>query len=333
MWIASGEDQKHEQVADQVADSYADLMVAGSVRIAVRNWGGSGKGLILVHGLSRTLIDWDVIAPELAKSYRVVAMDVRGHGRSADGPWSWPASVEDVEAVADHFQMFAPAALGHSLGGMIASMWGRKHPEATGVINLDGHGNPRPDQYIGLDPAWVAERRAELDALQRRQLSALSGPLSEAQLVGLGAQQRALAAQFGVPEAMFVEGMQRGLQVLGDGTFLRPDPGGLGAEIYASLDEVNMFDLYREISCPLLLLNAVDPPGGRPAPMGLSWVVELSAAFRRGQTRDLEALAQSQGNVMVKTIEGTHGLLFEQAAAITTATLAFLDGSRARHLP
>lgn len=313
--------------------SYADLMVAGSdVRIAVRDWGGSGNGLVLIHGLSRTLIDWNVIAPEFAKRCRVVAMDVRGHGRSDDGPWSWRAAVEDVEAVAEHFQMSAPAALGHSLGGMIASMWGRKHPEAAGVINLDGHGNPRPDQYMGLDPAWVAERRAELDALQRRQLSALSGPLSEAQLVGLEAQQRALAAQFGVPEAMFVEGMRRGLQVSGDGTSLRPDPGGLGAEIYASLDEVNMFDLYREISCPLLLLNAVDPPGGHPAPLGLSWIVELSAAFRRGQTQDLEALARSQGNVTVKTIEGTHGLLFEQAAAITTATLAFLDGSRARHL-
>ena len=87
-------------------------------------------------------------------------MDVRGHGRSDDGPWSWRAAVEDVEAVAEHFQMSAPAALGHSLGGMIASMWGRKHPEAAGVINLDGHGNPRPDQYMGLDPAWVAERRA-----------------------------------------------------------------------------------------------------------------------------------------------------------------------------
>jgi hypothetical protein len=66
--------------------------------------------------------------------------------------------------------------------------------------------------------------------------------------------------------------------------------------------------------------------------LAIPWVVELTAAFRRGQTRDLEALAQSQGNVTVKTIEGTHGLLFEQAAAITTATLAFLDGSRAKHL-
>ncbi len=226
--------------------------------------------------------------------------------------------------------MIAPAAMGHSLGGMIATMWGRKHPEAAGVINVDGHGNPRPEQYMGVDTDWVAERRAELDVLQRHQLLALSGPMSEVQLAGLEAQQRALASQFGAPEALFVEGLQRGLEVRGDGTHLRPDPGGLGAEIYASLDEVNMFDLYREISCPLLLFNAVDPPGGRAAPLGLAWIGELTAAFRRGQTRDLEALAQSKGNVTVKTIEGTHGLLFEQTEAITTATLAFLDANRAR---
>jgi pimeloyl-ACP methyl ester carboxylesterase len=66
--------------------------------------------------------------------------------------------------------------MGHSLGGMITSMWGQRHPEAAGVINLDGHGNPRPDQYVGLDPHWVAERRIELDSLQRQQLAALSGP-------------------------------------------------------------------------------------------------------------------------------------------------------------
>ncbi len=92
------------------------------------------------------------MAPELANSYQVVAMDVRGHGASIDGPWSWRAAVDDVDAVAEHFQMIAPAVMGHSLGGMIASMWGGKHPEAAGVINLDGHGNPRTDQYVGVKP-------------------------------------------------------------------------------------------------------------------------------------------------------------------------------------
>jgi len=308
-----------------VGHKYADLTVASpGVRIAVRDWGGSGSGLILLHGLSRTLADWNVIAPELADRYRVVAMDLRGHGHSDDGAWSWPVAVADVEAVAAHFQMSAPAAMGHSLGGMVASMWGREHPEAAGVINLDGHGNPRPDQYIGLDPAWVSDKRAELDALQRQQLSGLSGPLSDGKLAVLEAQQRSLATQLGAPEALFIEGLRRGLEVRGDGTYLRPAPDGLGAEIYASLHDVNMLDVYREIRCPLLLFNAVDPPGGCPAPLGLSWIGELTAAFRRGQTQHLEALARSQDNVSVETVEGTHGLLFERAEAITTTTLEFL---------
>src|SRR5215467_8288661 len=233
-------------------------------------------------------------------------MDLRGHGHSDNGAWSWPAAVADVEAVAANFKMSAPAAMGHSLGGMVASMWGREHPEAAGVINLDGHGNPRPDQYIGLDPAWVAEKRAELDALQRQQLSGLSGPLSDGKLAVLEAQQRSLATQLGAPEALFIECLRRGLEVRGDGTYLRPAPDGLGAEIYASLHDVNMLDVYREI-----------------------WIGELTAAFRRGQTQDLEALATSQDNVSSGTVEGTHGLLFERAEAITTTTLEYL-GLRSR---
>ncbi len=95
-------------------------------------------------------------------------------------------------------------------------------------------------------------------------------------------------------------------------------------------------EIYRDVRWPLLLFNAVDPPRGRPGPLGLSWIVELTAAFRQGQARDLEAWAKSQDNVRVETVEGTRGLLFEQAGAITTTTIAFLEGAtagRATRLP
>jgi pimeloyl-ACP methyl ester carboxylesterase len=183
------------------------------------------------------LADWNVMAPLLAKDHHVVAMDVRGHGRSGDGPWSWNAAVEDVDAVVADFRMKSPAAMGHSLGGMIASLWGWKHPDATGVVNLDGHGNPRADQYVGLDPAWVADKRAELEALQRQQLAALSGPLSDRQVEALMTQQMAIANQVGAPEDQFVEGFQRKLDVRDGGPYLRPAPDGFGGEIYGSLDE------------------------------------------------------------------------------------------------
>lgn len=110
-----------------------DAFVEGpNVVLAVRDFGGEGEGIILLHGLSRTLADWNRMAPLLGSGHRVVAMDVRGHGRSGDGPWSWKAAVDDVDVVAEQFGMNSPAVIGHSLGGMIASMWGREHADARG---------------------------------------------------------------------------------------------------------------------------------------------------------------------------------------------------------
>lgn len=310
-----------------VVDS-SDLLIDGSgTRIAVRDFGGVGDGIILVHGLSRTLADWNVMAPLLGVERHVVAMDLRGHGLSGDGPWSWNAAVEDVEAVAEYFDMRRPAVVGHSLGGMIASIWGRDHPDSAGVVSLDGHGNPRADQYVGLDPIWVAERRAELEALQSQQLAALSGPLSDAAVEALATQQKAVAAKVGAPEGLFVEGLRRALVAGAEGAHLRPAPDGLGAEIYASLDAIDMFSVYQEVRCPLLLFNAVDAVGRGGAPMGLSWISQLTSAFREGQTRDLRSLADRQENVQVETVDGSHGLLFEQSSAIAAITLDFLSKS------
>src|SRR5260370_37666764 len=117
-----------------MAVAATDAIVRGSsVPIAVRDFGGEGAGIILIHGLSRTLADWDVMGPLLANNHHVVAMDVRGHGKPGDGPWSWDAAVEDVDVGANHFGMAAPPALGHSPGGLIPRTWGRDHPAPARV--------------------------------------------------------------------------------------------------------------------------------------------------------------------------------------------------------
>ena len=305
-----------------VTDSIAS---SSSTPIAIRDFGGNGPtGLVLIHGLSRTLVDWTVIAPLLATRHRVVALDVRGHGRSADGPWSWSAAVDDVTAVVEHCGIVNPAVMGHSLGGMIASMWGLEHPDCAGVVNLDGHGNPRMDQYVDLDPGWVAQKRAELEALQSQQLASLSGPLTAAQIGALTSQQTAIAKSLGAPAEVFVESLQRMLEVRGGMYYLRPAPDGLGREIYDSLDQVKMLDVYREVACPLLLFNAIAREGGAVNAGGPPWIAELTSAFRRGQARDLAAVAAARQNVQVETVTGTHGLPFEQPQVIADRVLAFL---------
>jgi SAM-dependent methyltransferase len=150
----AGGAQRH--TAAQAPASPTDLTVAGDgVSLAVRDFGGQGTGVLLLHGGGRTMEDWRLMAPSLLRAgLRVAAMDLRGHGRSTAASWSWPAALGDVAAVAGRLGMDRPALVGHSLGGIVAAMWAAEHPECPLAVNGDGHANPlHAGQFGGLDPA------------------------------------------------------------------------------------------------------------------------------------------------------------------------------------
>src|SRR5437667_2921321 len=110
-------------------------VVSEGVPLAARDFGGAGQPVILLHGLGRTLVDWSIIGPLLSSSHRTVAFDLRGHGQSGDGAWSWAAALADIEAVASELDLDTPALVGHSLGGMLAVMWAKAHPSTPAVVN------------------------------------------------------------------------------------------------------------------------------------------------------------------------------------------------------
>src|SRR5262249_23539130 len=57
------------------------------LRLHYLEWGDAGKPpMILLHGIARHAHTFDHIAPDLARSYRVLAIDMRGHGDSAWSP-------------------------------------------------------------------------------------------------------------------------------------------------------------------------------------------------------------------------------------------------------
>jgi pimeloyl-ACP methyl ester carboxylesterase len=293
------------------------MVNSGDVQLAVRDFGGDADPLVLLHGLGRTVADWSVIGPLLTEQFRVIAVDIRGHGESADGQWSWDAAVSDIDAVSHELGLDTRAVVGHSLGGMIAVMWGKIHTEATGVVNLDGHGRRALSQYAGIE-AHEAERRiAAAEARTKTALGALSGPLSQAMDDELLAQQRVLAAKFSAPESMFVESTNRMLRIGADGqAFLRPSPTGIGAAMLADAEAFDMLALYREVTCPILIVTGTEPdPGADP---------ELIAAYRRGLRLDLERLDRETPNVTVEFVEGGHGLLFEHPGELVNRILAFL---------
>lgn len=104
---------------------------------------GTGAPVILIHGMSASLHDWDALIPQLTKhGYASYALDLLGHGESPK-----PKSrAYQMEWIFEHFanwmtslQLTEPAVLiGHSLGGYIALEYARRFSAGTrGLVLVD----------------------------------------------------------------------------------------------------------------------------------------------------------------------------------------------------
>jgi pimeloyl-ACP methyl ester carboxylesterase len=113
---------------------------SGGVRLAVRDSGGEGKPVVLVHGLGFGQHSWDRVAPRLITGgLRVVTYDQRGHGASdASDDYSPSAFCKDLAAVLGALRLEEPILVGHSLGAAIALEHVAAHGGCAGVVCVDG---------------------------------------------------------------------------------------------------------------------------------------------------------------------------------------------------
>ena len=99
---------------------------------------GNGESVVLVHAIGCDHRMWDSLAAALAPRYRVVRVDVRGHGRSPvpAGEYSLEALADDVLAVLDDLGIDKAHWVGLSMGGMIGQAFALSHPGRVGRLVL-----------------------------------------------------------------------------------------------------------------------------------------------------------------------------------------------------
>jgi pimeloyl-ACP methyl ester carboxylesterase len=99
--------------------------------------GGNGTPLVLVHGITENAATWDPLITRLTSKRRVIALDLRGHGRSGHADqYDLGAMASDVVAVATALELTSPHLVGHSLGGIVVSAAGTAFPVSS-VVNVD----------------------------------------------------------------------------------------------------------------------------------------------------------------------------------------------------
>jgi pimeloyl-ACP methyl ester carboxylesterase len=97
---------------------------------------GTGHPLILLHGGLGATSMFGPNLPALAKGRQVIAVDLQGHGRTADidRPISPQLMADDIAALIKHLKLERPDVMGYSLGGGVATFVAIRHPELVGKL-------------------------------------------------------------------------------------------------------------------------------------------------------------------------------------------------------
>ena len=108
---------------------------------------GDGEPLVLIHGAYAPLSMWGPVMAGLSQHHRVIAMDLQGHGRTADidRPLRYETMADDIAALLDHLEISAADIVGYSLGAGVGLQVALRHPDkvrrqvlASGAFRHDG---------------------------------------------------------------------------------------------------------------------------------------------------------------------------------------------------
>ncbi|HEU4622742.1 MAG TPA: alpha/beta hydrolase [Burkholderiaceae bacterium] len=216
-------------------------------------WGDARnpRVLICVHGVSRVSRDFDTLARELSRHYRVICPDIVGRGRSdwLTDPlhYNVPQYVQDCAMLIAHLKADTVHWVGTSMGGLIGMGLAASQPDAIQrlVLNdvgpvIKGAALTRIGDYLGAD---ISFKTFEEGAAYIKMLSAPFGEHSDAQWRSLS-------------EHMLVQREETGARVWR----LHYDPRigdnfKLVARVTPSGTDMYLWNVYDAIKCPTLAIR------------------------------------------------------------------------------
>ncbi len=204
--------------------------------LSVEDFGGSGPPVLLLHGLAGYGREWQRSADLLTASFRVFALDQRGHGnsqrRSSDSRRE--AYVEDVAMVIGELGLGPVTLVGQSMGANTAMLVAAEHPELVACLVVIEGSPGGPD-----DPDLAVQAAEQIGASLRR------WPVPFA--------DRDAARAFFVEKGFDAEAWTGGLEQRPDGLWQRFAVDTMIA-CMRDLQSRSYWDQWRQVRCPTLLI-------------------------------------------------------------------------------
>jgi pimeloyl-ACP methyl ester carboxylesterase len=152
--VSGWDDEEDGMTSVEVSEGYAPVH---GVRMYWRSIGEGGTPLVVVHGGFGLVDTWGGLLEQLAVGRRVVAVELQGHGRTADvdRPFRYETFGDDLAALIEHLDLGQADLLGYSLGAGAALQAAIRHPQRIRRLVLVS--------TVFTRDGWFPEVRAGMD--------------------------------------------------------------------------------------------------------------------------------------------------------------------------
>lgn len=240
-------------------------VIANGLRIHYYRSGGSGRPIVLAHGITDSGECWPRVAAALAPEYDLITYDARGHGRSETPrePFMGTDQAADLAGLVEALQLDRPVAIGHSMGANSVSLAAYLYPDLFAAVVLE---DPPWRPVTPDGPASGVSRYSQ--RLIEYHSMGVEGLIAFGRQYRVGWSEEELEPWAQAKQMCRAEALERMV------------PGGPAWQ-----------DVARGITCPALLLTA-DPEVQAAAGLGAIVTAEIAAGaralLRRGRVAHID---------------------------------------------
>ncbi|MDF3041572.1 MAG: alpha/beta hydrolase fold protein, partial [Thermomicrobiales bacterium] len=186
---------------------------------------GAGEPLVLLHGAFGAIDQWGPILTTLAESHQVIAVELQGHGHTADiidRPLGYAQMADDVAALLDHLVIAQADVVGYSMGGTTGLQLAIRHPQLVRTL-VAVSPNYRSDGYYPELLAGLQQMTPDIFVGTPEEAAYLRHAPHPEDFPVLVEKQKVLPQEFAFPEEDVAAIAAPTLLIYGDSDVVRPE--------------------------------------------------------------------------------------------------------------